>query len=127
MSADWCLLSRQARLRVEENCIVVELPAGRAQRVRVRVDEAGDGFSLTSRIAPRRIVGRLMPQLAVRILEQNRLSELVGYRIDRRGRLVGESWVPAAGLEPDEWGFYVRTLATACDRLEFVLTGSDIS
>jgi hypothetical protein len=35
--------------------------------------------------------------------------------------------VPTAGLDAEEWAFYVRTLAAACDRLEFVLTGGDIA
>ncbi len=34
-------------------------------------------------------------------------------------------WVPAAGLDAEEWPLDVRTLAAACDRLAFVLTDGD--
>jgi hypothetical protein len=125
VSADWRRLSRAARLHTEGDAVVVKLPPERSQRVLVAVDSDERGFSLTSRVAPPRTVHRLMPHLLDRIREQNRLSELVGYRIDRKHRLVGECWVPAAGLDAEEWSFYVRTLAAACDRLEFVLTGGD--
>lgn len=125
MSVDWRRLSREAGLSTEADAIVVELASGRSQRVHVKLDTDGLGLSLTSRIAPPRIVRHLMPDLLARIWEQNRLSELVGYRIDRRERLVGEAWAPTAGLTADEWAFYLHSLAAACDRLEFVLTGTD--
>ena len=43
----------------------------------------------------------------------------------QRGRLVGETWVPLAGLHAGEWATYVRALAWSCDRLEYLLTGRD--
>jgi hypothetical protein len=42
----------------------------------------------------------------------------VGFKIDGRGRLVGEAWVPPAGLNREEWSVYVRAVARACDRVE---------
>jgi hypothetical protein len=57
--------------------------------------------------------------------KRNRLSDLVGFKIDGRGRLVGEAWVPLAGLNAEEWALYVRTVAQACDRVEYLLSGRD--
>ena len=57
--------------------------------------------------------------------ERNRASSLVGFRVDDRGRLVGESWVPTPGLTRDEFLFYLRSAAAACDLFEYQLTGKD--
>lgn len=54
----------------------------------------------------------------------NRAAVLIGYRRDRRGRLVAEAWVPRDAA-PEEFQFVVRRLATESDRLELRLTGSD--
>jgi hypothetical protein len=62
---------------------------------------------------------------AVAAWKRNRTGILVGFRLDDRGRLMGESWVPQRGLTKDEFLFYVRTLAAACDLFEFQLTGRD--
>jgi hypothetical protein len=81
-------------------------------------------LTLDSWVAAPNVVKRLLDPHD-RIWAQNRLSELVGFRLDGRRRLTGESWVPVAGLTPEEFAFYVRNLAAACDRLELVLTGDD--
>jgi hypothetical protein len=51
---------------------------------------------------------------------------LVGFRIDRQHRLVGEAWIPKAGLVAEEFQLYVRMLAAECDRFEYALTGKDV-
>lgn len=124
MSADWETLSRKAGLQVEGKRAIVQI-GQRTQSVSVEADTDQAGFTLTSSIASAGRVRELGATLIERIGQQNRLSELVGYRLDRRGRLIGESWCPTAGLTTAEWRFYVRNLAEACDRLEFVLTGLD--
>ena len=43
----------------------------------------------------------------------------------RAGRLIGEAWVPTAGLDADEWRVYVNAVAQACDRTEYLLSGRD--
>lgn len=125
MSVDWIALADAAKLEREGESVRVALGEGRTQKVTVALDDRGDGFQLASVIATRSVVDQLYPGILDRIAEQNRLSELVGFKLDRRGRLIGESWCPTAGLTVDEWAFYVRNLAEACDRLEFVLTGAD--
>ncbi len=57
--------------------------------------------------------------------KRNRFSDLIGFKIDGRGRLVGEAWVPVAGLDAEEWALYVGTVARTCDRVEYLLSGRD--
>ena len=51
---------------------------------------------------------------------------MIEFRVDRRGRLVGEAWVPKPGLDADEFLLYVRRVAEECDRFEYILTGRDV-
>lgn len=51
--------------------------------------------------------------------------QLVGFRLDQKGRLVGEAWVPKAGLSRDEFLLYVKRVADECDLFEYHLTGND--
>ncbi|HEU5178897.1 MAG TPA: hypothetical protein VFU24_15710, partial [Burkholderiales bacterium] len=60
----------------------------------------------------------------LRAWRRNRSSQLVGFRVDQRGRLVGEAWVPKAGLSAQEFQVYVRRVAAECDRFEYLLTGA---
>ena len=46
----------------------------------------------------------------------------MGFKVDGRGRLIGEAWVPIAGLDADEWRVYVNAVAQACDRTEGIST-----
>ena len=51
---------------------------------------------------------------------------LVGFTIDGRGRLVGESWIPLEGLTSAELKLYLHELARVCDWHEFRLTAQDL-
>lgn len=55
----------------------------------------------------------------------NRYRELVGFKTVERGTVIGEAWVPAEALTAEEWELHVRTVAKACDRLEYLWTGKD--
>jgi hypothetical protein len=57
--------------------------------------------------------------------DRNRVTDLVGFKVDGGGRLIGEVWVPVSGLDSGEWAFAIRSLARACDRLEYLLSGRD--
>jgi hypothetical protein len=94
----------------------------RHQRIAVR--ETTDTFELTGIVArPFAIVG--IPDVALRTWRRNRAMQLVGFRLDQKGRLVGEAWVPKAGLTRDEFLLYAKRVADECDLFEYHLTGKD--
>jgi hypothetical protein len=117
----WCRACDD--LAVRGDLVEVALPDGRAHRV--SVEQTGHGLTLTARVATRGAVAAIEePELFV--WERNRVTQLVGFRIDKHDLLLGESWVPESGLTADELVFYVRHLAAECDRLEALLTGADV-
>jgi len=120
---DWRAMSSGARdIAVDGDSVVVTLPGPRQQRIDV---EAGsEAIELRSIVARRAVVETLDdPGLAA--WHRNRAVNLVGFRLDDRGRLVGETWIPCAGLTTAEFLVYVREMAAACDLFEFQLTGKD--
>jgi len=124
MSADWIALTKEAGLVVENESIRVDFRNERHQLVHVD-DRANDFFRLWSVVAKPSIVEELGDAL-LRGWRRNRLTELVGFRLDGRRRMIGEVCVPTAGLTADEWGFTVRYVAKVCDGFEYVLTGRDV-
>ena len=102
---------------------VVEVLVGRSRAHRVKVVEHADAFRLIGTVVGSRLSG--LDDLELDVWQRNRRLILVGLRFDEQDRLVGESWVPKAGLTKDEFLVYVRTLARECDRYEFQLTGQD--
>ena len=123
MSAEWRRLSREAGLRVYGDAIEVGFQDGRRQTVYVDKGEKPRIRIWSVAAAPRVVAELDEPQLHA--WRRNRLSELVGLSIDGGGRMIGEAWVPGERMTADEWGLYVRELAKACDRVEFVLSGMD--
>ncbi|MBI4635852.1 MAG: hypothetical protein HY727_05830 [Candidatus Rokubacteria bacterium] len=120
---EWRDLSRRDGLRLREDVIEVQAADERVQRVSVAEDEPGS-LRIWTVVAHRSIVERLdKPELVAWV--RNRHVEIVDFRIDSHGRLIGEAVVATAGLTGEEWGFYVRTVANASDRLEYLLTGRD--
>ena len=102
--------------------LTVQFSNGRTQRIDVRLS---DGVIELRSVVARRAVAEQIEDLALKAWERNRAASLVGFRADDRGRLVGECWVPTAGLNRDEFLFHVRSAAAACDLFEFQLTGRD--
>lgn len=123
MVAKWVRFCQRDDLDVVDS--MVEVRFGERRRQRVSVEEHDDEYLLRSFVV-RQPNDTSMPDLPVRIWERNRATALVGFRIDGSGCLVGECWVPKAGLLAKEFRLYVRMVAEECDRLEFVLTGSDV-
>ena len=121
MAADWLRLCKAGDLRIEGSQVQVRT-ADRAHLV--SLDEHGDTLLLTSVVVPRRIVDAV-PELILLAWKRNRATPLVGFRVDHRGRLVGEATVPKAGLTAEELQLYIRTIPTECDRFEYLLTGRD--
>lgn len=123
MSADWRALSRRSGLKPVGTELRVKLHGERGQVVNVEEVDS-ESLRLWSITAKPGAVNQLRePKLAA--WNRNRLTELVGFYVDRRGRMVGESWIPIAGLTPSEWKFAVYNLARTCDRFEYLLTGRD--
>lgn len=121
MNADWKNLSREAGLR--PNGGTLTLTFGDRQHV-VEVDDTlPDCIRLTSVVVRRQYAP---DDAALQTWKMNRYRELVGFKIVDRGRVIGETWVPRAGLTAEEWKTYVETLARSCDRLEYLWTGKDV-
>jgi hypothetical protein len=120
---DWRRFCDGARdVRIDGDAMVVDLGRGRLHRIDVR--SVHDAVELSGVVARRAIVDRIEDG-ALAAWTRNRAGSLVGFRLDNRGRLVGEAWVPGNGLTSDEFMFYVRSVASACDLFEFQLTGRD--
>jgi hypothetical protein len=101
----------------------VQATDGRVQLVSVREEERG-ALRVWTIVARRSVLEGLdKPELLAWI--RNRHLDLVDFRIDFHGRLVGEAVVATDGLTAEEWGIYVRTVVHAADRLEYLLTGRD--
>ncbi len=121
--ADWRELSLLSGFALDADAITVEFADGRRQVI--RIEEHRDGaIRLWSSVARPYVVRTLATPL-LDAWYRNRLSEFVGFAIDRRGRMVGELWVPPGPTTATEWTFYVNCLAQACDRYEYLLTGRD--
>src|SRR5687768_6601601 len=123
MPAEWERMCRARDVRIEGSHVYLELKDQR--RHRVTVHETPAAFLLSGLVCGRQHVLQI-PDLAILAWKRNRALQLVGFRIDQKQRLVGEAWVPRAGLTRDEFLLYVRTVAIECDRFEFMLTGKDM-
>jgi hypothetical protein len=55
----------------------------------------------------------------------NRTSHIVGFRVDRAGRLIAESTAPLTWLTTEELKVYLRLTAATADRMELTRTGKD--
>lgn len=103
----------------------VTVPLSRNRRHVVTVEEQTDAFRLSAIVARPAAIAKIK-DLAFRTWQRNRVTELVGFRMDKRGRLIGVSWVPKAGLSTAEFQLYLHTIAAECDRYEYELTGEDM-
>lgn len=114
---------RASDLRVEG--AVVEVTFADKRKHKITVSESDEAFELHGFVARQKLVAGLA-DVAGSVWLRNRATDLVGFRIDRKGRLIGEAWIPKVGLTAEEFQFYVRRLAVECDRFEYLLTGKDM-
>ncbi len=124
MRAEWTRWCKRSGFEVDGDDAVVTLADERRQRVRVQ-DEGEAGLLLRAIVARGATVDNLKTPALV-AWRRNRTTKLVGFGMDTKGRLVGECWVPKAGLSEPEFVLYMRTIAQECDRLEYLLTGRDV-
>lgn len=122
MSNDWRKLSQSRGFFLLENGVMVRFDSGRSQKVIIK--DQGEAFLAISIVAGSAVMSRI-PDAALRAWIRNRSVPLVGFRLDERGRMIGEAWILKAGLTPDEFQLHIRAIAVECDRFEFQLTGSD--
>jgi hypothetical protein len=123
MPADWRLLCAGPRIEIDGDDVVVGFENGRKHRVRIRETETA--FEMHAIVAKAAAV-RDVADLPVRIWRHNRAAQLVGFRIDTRGRVYAEGWVPKAGLTREEFQLVLGRVAAESDRFEFLLTGRDV-
>jgi hypothetical protein len=121
--ADWRSLCAHPHLRFDGDEVIVVFENGREHRVRVR--ETDDVFEVHAVVARAGVVARI-PDLPFRVWLHNRNTQLVSFRIDNRGRVYSEGWIPKAGVTAEEFQLVLRRVAAESDRLEFVLTGKDL-
>lgn len=122
MSPDWRGFCRTSDFSLDGEGIVVSFQNERRHRVSV-VTESGE-LVVRARVLPPSTVARTANLLETMWL-RNRATALVGFRIDKRGWLVGEATLPQAGLTASEFQTYVRAVAAESDRFEFAITGLD--
>lgn len=122
MAAEWAKLCRADDLSVHGDAVDVTLPDGRRHNVSVR--DGGKTYELCSIVA-RAAALREIDNIPLQAWQRNRSSQLVGFRVDKRERLIGEAWIPKVGLTAEEFQIYVRRVAAECDRFEYLLTGAD--
>ena len=121
--SEWARMCQGAEsIAIDEKGVMVELSNGRRHRILVR--DQGDSYEFTAVVARPKALEKIN-DISLQAWKRNRAAQLVGFRIDSRGRLVGESWVPKAGLDADEFCLYIRRIAAECDHFEYVLTGQD--
>lgn len=130
MSADWQRLTKTVTQSKDGagiilsggDAIEVQFRNGRHHLLHVR-ERDGD-LSVWGRVTGPAGVGTLQNP-GFWAWERNRSADLVRFKIDNTGGIIGEAHVPQERLGAEEWLFYLRRVAASCDRAEYVLTGRD--
>ncbi len=112
-------------LELQANGVKVTFGDGRHQFI--AVERRGEWYLLTSVVLGRARVeeigrGQLLPFL----WQRNRDTNVIAFNLDKRGRLIGQVEQLADTLDTAELAFYIKLLASDCDRLEYILSGRDI-
>ena len=122
MKAEWRKYCEDKGISVQDGEVKVHFANGRSQRV--TVEERDDAITMRS-VAAGAAVVRELANPTLTAWQRNRISVLVAFRIDEKGRLLGEAVVPKIGLTAQEFQMVLRHLAAEADRLEFQLSGRD--
>ena len=96
----------------------------RHHNVRIRQDE--DRIRLEATVATARTLDRLYDGPHRWAWRRNRVSNLVGFRVEARQRLLAEAVAPLIGLTQEEFVTYLTAVASEADRMELVLTAQDV-
>jgi hypothetical protein len=120
---DWAHLLGEGQELLPSGEVNVQFHNGRNHRV--RITEAEETLELSAIIA-RRAIAKSIDGLELSVFRRNRGAQLVSFRIDTRGRVAAQGWVPWPEVTPDEFQLVLRQVAAESDRLEFLLTGRDV-
>jgi hypothetical protein len=101
---------------------------GQSRRHAVRLKPIEDGIKLEATVATAKTLDALSlyedpHRWAWR---RNRVSNLVGFRVDANQRLLAEAVAPLVGLTQNEFVVYLMAVASEADRMELVLTAQDV-
>lgn len=94
------------------------------RRHSILINENEDCYCLIGMVL-RRSAQESRRDLSIKVWTRNRAANLVGFRFKKNGDLIGECFVPKAGLTKEEFELCVKEVARECDRLEYILTGED--
>ena len=120
---DWLKMCKADKsITVEGNKIRVQL--GNHRYHHVEINDTGDALELKAIVARRGAIIDI-ENLAIRVWCRNRGAQLLGFKIDKHGHLIGETWIPKAGLTLEELHLYIIKVALESDRFEYLLTGKD--
>jgi len=123
MAAEWQVMCDPRCMEVDTEDVLVKFDNGREHRVRVvETDKTLEIHAIVARAAAVRDVSGL----ALRVWRHNRAAQLVSFRVDTRGRVAAQGWIPKVGLTSKEFRLVVERVAAESDRLEFILTGRDV-
>lgn len=127
MPADWKAVARSCGYVVSrDDTITISLNGGTTQLLYCSLDAFCGVLRVSSLIARQKTMEAIVDGEPLRYAwERNRLSDLVGFSIDSRGHLIGETWIPLEGLTKSELDVYLTELARVCDWHEFRLAGVD--
>lgn len=126
MSVDWRLWASALGHSIGHDEIEVSLGNERRQRVFVDARQASTALRLWSVILGPAAAAELADGQPLEYAwERNRLSDLVGFSLDTRGRLIGEVWVSVDEVSRDTFALYLSELARVSDWHELRLSGSD--
>ena len=103
---------------------LIEIPIGENRHHSIKVEEREDGYWLSG-IVLKRQHQKSRGKLSILIWKRNRAANLAGFRFTKKGDIIGECFVPKAGLTKEEYDFCLSKLARECNRMEYVLTGED--
>ena len=121
--SDWKQWCRGAEgLILDADC--VDVIQADERKHRIVISETEDVYELTGVVARASALSELA-DVPLRAWRRNRTTQLVGFRVDQKGRLVAKAWIPKVGLVREEFLVYLRHVAAECDLFEYCLTGKD--
>jgi len=122
VTINWRDYCKGKGIALRDGGVEVQFESGRRQQVTI---EDGEDAIIMRSVAARAAIVRDIPDAPLTAWLRNRSSTLVGFRVDNRGRMVGEVAVPKVGLTVSEFQLVLRHLAAEVDRFEFQLSGLD--